>query len=511
MLVAIIVGIIAVACGLVVGFLARKFMAEAKISSAEEEANRIVQNADKASDAKKHEALLEAKDEIFSMRSEAEKETKNRRNELQRFERRLLQREEQIDNRSGNIEKKERQLNSKESDIQARREEAEKILTEEKAKLERIAGLSRDDAKQILLEQVEEETKREAALVIKKVESRLRDESDKRAKQIIASAIQRCASDHVAETTVSVVPLPNDEMKGRIIGREGRNIRTFETLTGINLIIDDTPEAVILSSFDPVRREVARITLDRLITDGRIQPARIEEMYEKAKAEVDAEIKEVGEQAVFDTGLNGVHHELMRVLGRLKYRTSYGQNVLRHSLEVAHLAGMMAAELGTDIKLAKRAGLLHDIGKAIDHEVEGSHAVIGAELAKRLKENDSVIHAIEAHHEEVDAKTIEAVLVQAADAISAARPGARRETLESYIKRLEKLEKIADSFEGVDSSYALQAGREIRVMVKSEVIDDIGCVTLSREIARQIEDELEYPGQIKITVVREKRTVEYAK
>jgi len=511
MLVAIIVGIIAVACGLVVGFLARKFMAEAKISSAEEEANRIVQNADKASDAKKHEALLEAKDEIFSMRSEAEKETKNRRNELQRFERRLLQREEQIDNRSGNIEKKERQLNSKESDIQARREEAEKILAEEKARLERIAGLSRDDAKQILLEQVEEETKREAALVIKKVESRLRDESDKRAKQIIASAIQRCASDHVAETTVSVVPLPNDEMKGRIIGREGRNIRTFETLTGINLIIDDTPEAVILSSFDPVRREVARITLDRLITDGRIQPARIEEMYEKAKAEVDAEIKEVGEQAVFDTGLNGVHHELMRVLGRLKYRTSYGQNVLRHSLEVAHLAGMMAAELGTDIKLAKRAGLLHDIGKAIDHEVEGSHAVIGAELAKRLKENDSVIHAIEAHHEEVDAKTIEAVLVQAADAISAARPGARRETLESYIKRLEKLEKIADSFEGVDSSYALQAGREIRVMVKSEVIDDIGCVTLSREIARQIEDELEYPGQIKITVVREKRTVEYAK
>lgn len=511
MLVAIIVGIIAVACGLVVGFLARKFMAEAKISSAEEEANRIVQNADKASDAKKREALLEAKDEIFSMRSEAEKETKNRRNELQRFERRLLQREEQIDNRSQNIEKKERQLNSKESEIQARKDEAEKILAEEKARLERIAGLSKDDAKQILLEQVEEETKREAAIVIKKIESRLRDESDKRAKQIIAGAIQRCASDHVAETTVSVVPLPNDEMKGRIIGREGRNIRTFETLTGINLIIDDTPEAVILSSFDPVRREVARITLDRLITDGRIQPARIEEMYEKAKAEVDAEIKEVGEQAVFDTGLNGVHHELMRVLGRLKYRTSYGQNVLRHSLEVAHLAGMMAAELGTDIKLAKRAGLLHDIGKAIDHEVEGSHAVIGAELAKRLKENDSVIHAIEAHHEEVDAKTIEAVLVQAADAISAARPGARRETLESYIKRLEKLETIADSFEGVDSSYALQAGREIRVMVKSEVIDDIGCVTLSREIARQIEDELEYPGQIKITVVREKRTVEYAK
>ncbi|OFW55948.1 MAG: ribonuclease Y [Candidatus Solincola sediminis] len=511
MLIAIIVGIAALAGGLIIGFLVRKFMAEAKISSAEEEAKRIVQNADQASEAKKHEALLEAKDEIFTMRNEAEKDIKNRRNELQRFERRLLQREEQIDNRSENFEKRERQLGSKESEIQALRGDVEKILNQEKERLERIAGLSREDAKQLLLVQVEEETKREAAQVIKKIESRLRDESEKRAKQIIANAIQRCASDHVAETTVSVVPLPNDEMKGRIIGREGRNIRTFETLTGINLIIDDTPEAVILSSFDPVRREVARLTLDRLITDGRIQPARIEEMYEKAKAEVDAEIKEVGEQAVFDVGLSGVHHELMRVLGRLKYRTSYGQNVLRHSLEVAYLAGMMAAELGTDIKLAKRAGLLHDIGKAIDHEVEGSHAVIGAELAKRLKESDAVIHAIEAHHEEVDAKSIEAVLVQAADAISAARPGARRETLESYIKRLEKLETIADSFEGVDSSYALQAGREIRVMVKSEVIDDIGCVTLSREIARQIEDELEYPGQIKITVVREKRTVEYAK
>jgi ribonuclease Y len=511
MLVAIIVGIVAMAVGLVVGFLARKFMAEAKISSAEEEAKRIIQDADKTSEAKKREALLEAKDEIFSMRSEAEREIKNRRNELQRFERRLLQREEQIDNRTENLEKREGDLNRRENEIQVIKTDVERVLAEEKERLEKIAGLSKDDAKQLLLEQVEEETKREAAQVIKKIESRLRDESEKRAKQIIANAIQRCASDHVAETTVSVVPLPNDEMKGRIIGREGRNIRTFETLTGINLIIDDTPEAVILSSFDPVRREIARITLERLITDGRIQPARIEEMYEKAKAEVDAEIKEVGEQAVFDIGLSGVNHELMKVLGRLKYRTSYGQNVLKHSIEVAHLAGMMAAELGTDIKLAKRAGLLHDIGKAIDHEVEGSHAIIGAELAKRLKENDEVIHAIEAHHEEVEARSIEAVLVQAADAISAARPGARRETLESYIKRLEKLETIADSFEGVESSYALQAGREIRVMVKSDVIDDIGCVTLSREIARQIEDELEYPGQIKITVVREKRTVEYAK
>jgi len=511
MLYAIIAGVVALIIGVIAGFLARKYMAEAKISSAEEEAKRVVQEAEKASEAKKREALLEAKDEIFAMRNDAERDIKNRRNELQRFERRLLQREEQMDNRSDNLEKREKSITTKENDVQAIRAEVQQTLAREKEQLEKVAGLSKDEAKQLLLRQVEEETKREAAQVIKKIESRLRDDAEKKAKHIIANAIQRCASDHVAETTVSVVPLPSDEMKGRIIGREGRNIRTFETLTGINLIIDDTPEAVILSSFDPVRREVARLTLERLITDGRIQPARIEEMFEKSKAEVDAEIKEVGEQAVFDVGLHGVNHELMKVLGRLKYRTSYGQNVLKHSIEVAHLSGLMAAELGTDIKLAKRAGLLHDIGKAIDHEVEGSHAIIGAELAKRLKEGEAVIHAIEAHHEEVEAKSIEAVLVQAADAISAARPGARRETLESYIKRLEKLETIADSFEGVDGSYALQAGREIRVMVKSEVIDDLGCVTLSREIARQIEDELEYPGQIKITVVREKRVVDYAK
>lgn len=508
---AIVVGIAALAAGIAAGFFVRKYMAEAKIATAEDKARRIIDDAEKASEGKKREVLLEAKDDIFSMRSEAEKEIKNRRNELQRFERRLLQREEQIDSRSDNLERREKGLASKENELQALKAESERIVKEEKDKLERIAGLSKDEAKELLLRQVEEETKRDAAQVIKKIESRLRDEADKKAKNIIANAIQRCASDHVAETTVSVVPLPNDEMKGRIIGREGRNIRTFETLTGINLIIDDTPEAVILSSFDPVRREVARITLERLITDGRIQPARIEEMYEKARAEVDAEIKEVGEQAVFDSGLHGLNHELMKVLGRLKYRTSYGQNVLKHSIEVANLAGLMAAELGTDIKLAKRAGLLHDIGKAIDHEVEGSHAIIGAELAKRLKESESIVHAIESHHGEVEARTIEAVLVQAADAISAARPGARRETLESYIKRLEKLETIADSFDGVDSSYALQAGREIRVMVKSDSIDDLGCITLSREIARQIEDELEYPGQIKITVIREKRTVEYAK
>ncbi len=511
MVISIVIGIVSLAIGALAGYLARKMMAEAKISSAEEEARRITQEAQKVAETKKREALVEAKDEIFAMRNEAERDIKNRRNELQRFERRLLQREEQLDNRAENLEKKEKSLAMKENEVQEMRAEIQRTLEEQKSKLENIAGMSKDEAKQLLLDQVEQEAKREAAQVIKKIETRMRDEADKKAKHIIANAIQRCASDHVAETTVSVVPLPNDEMKGRIIGREGRNIRTFETLTGINLIIDDTPEAVILSSFDPVRREIARLTLERLITDGRIQPARIEEMYDKAKAEVDAEIKEVGEQAVFEVGLHGVNHELMRVLGRLKYRTSYGQNVLKHSIEVAHLAGIMAAELGTDIKLAKRAGLLHDIGKAIDHEVEGSHAVIGAELAKRLKESEAVVHAIEAHHEEVEARSIEAVLVQAADAISAARPGARRETLESYIKRLEKLETIADSFEGVESSYALQAGREIRVMVKSDVIDDLGCITLSREIARQIEDELEYPGQIKITVVREKRVVDYAK
>ncbi len=511
MVLAIIIGVAALLVGALGGYLGRKIIAESKISSAEDAARKIIEEAERTSENKKREALLEAKDEIFAMRNEAEREIKNRRSELQRLERRLLQREEQMDNRAENLEKREKALAERESQLESMQKEVERTLQEQQEKLEKIAGLSREEAKQILLAQVEEESKREAAQILKRMELKVREEADKRAKNIIANAIQRCASDHVAETTVSVVPLPNDEMKGRIIGREGRNIRTFETLTGINLIIDDTPEAVILSSFDPVRREIARLTLERLIADGRIQPARIEEMYEKAKAEVEAEIKEVGEQAVFEVGLHGVNPELMRVLGRLKYRTSYGQNVLKHSLEVAHLAGLMAAELGTDIKLAKRAGLLHDIGKAIDHEVEGSHAIIGAELAKRLKESPAVIHAIEAHHGEVEPQTIEAVLVQAADAISAARPGARRETLESYIKRLEKLETIADSFEGVESSYALQAGREIRVMVKSDVIDDLGCITLSREIARQIEEELEYPGQIKITVVREKRVVDYAK
>ncbi len=507
----IIIGVTALLVGCLGGFLIRKFVAEAKIRSAEAEAQRIIADAERESDAKKREALVEAKDEIFALKTETEQELKGRRSELQRFERRLLQREEALDSKVESLDKRERSLTGREGEVKGLQSKYERLLAEEKALIEKVAGLSADEAKALLLAQVEEEAKRESAQIIKQVEMRTKEEADKRAKEIISTAIQRTASDHVAETTVSVVTLPNDDMKGRIIGREGRNIRTFETLTGINLIIDDTPEAVILSSFDPIRREIARITLERLIADGRIQPARIEEMYEKSKIEVENELKEAGEQAVFDVGIHGVNPELIKVLGRLKYRTSYGQNVLRHSVEVAYLAGMMAAELGTEVKLAKRAGLLHDLGKAIDHEVEGSHAVIGAELARRLKENDAVIHAIEAHHGETEPSTVEAVLVQAADAISAARPGARRETLESYIKRLEKLETLADSFEGVESSYAMQAGREIRVMVKSDMIDDAGCAALSRDLAKQIEEELEFPGQIKITCIRETRAVEYAK
>ncbi len=511
MIVYIALSLGALVIGGIIGVIIRKYFAEAKITSAEAESKRILQDAEKIAETKKREAILEAKDYIFNMRNEAEQEIKARRSELQRFERRLLQREEALDNRTDNIERKEKQLANRENEINALKNKYERMVEEQKALLEQTANLTKDEARKLLMKQIEEETRLEAAQIIKQIETKAREEAEKRAKNIIAMAIQRCASDHVAETTVSVVSLPNDEMKGRIIGREGRNIRTFETLTGINLIIDDTPEAVILSSFDPIRREIARLTLERLINDGRIQPARIEEMYEKSKAEVEADIKDAGEQAAFEAGLHGLNPELIKVIGRLKYRTSYGQNVLKHSLEVAHLAGIMAAELNIDIKSAKRAGLLHDIGKAIDHEVEGSHAIIGAELARRLKENPNIIHAIESHHGEVEPRTIEAVLVQAADAISAARPGARRETLESYIKRLEKLETIADSFEGVESSYALQAGREIRVMVKSDIIDDVRCVALSKELAKQIEEELDYPGQIKVTVIRETRAVDYAK
>ncbi len=507
----IVVAIAAAIVGVPTGYLVRRYVAERRLASAEEMAKRIINDAKKEADTKKKEALVEAKDEIFALRAEAEKENRERRSELQRLERRLTQKEEALEAKTAALEKKEHQLSSREGQINKLQAEVEEIYRQQKQLLERLAGISSDEARDILLKRIESETKHEAAMLIREIESKAKEEAEKRAREIITMAIQRCAADHVAETTVSVVPLPTDEMKGRIIGREGRNIRAFENLTGINLIIDDTPEAVILSSFDPVRREVARITLERLIADGRIHPARIEQMFEKSKEEVEQHIREVGEQATFETGVHGVHPELARALGRLKYRTSYGQNVLQHSLEVAHLAGMMAAELGADLKLAKRGGLLHDIGKAIDHEVEGPHAAIGAELAKRFQESPQICHIIAAHHGEVEPNSVEAVLVQAADAVSGARPGARRETLESYIKRLEQLEGIAESFEGVEKTYAMQAGREIRIMVKPEETDDAKADILAREIAKRIESELEYPGQIKVTVIREHRAVEYAK
>ncbi|HEY3374138.1 MAG TPA: ribonuclease Y [Candidatus Aquicultor sp.] len=507
----VIVAIVAAGIGYAAGYIIRRMSAESKIASAEEAAKSIISEAKKEAETRKKEALLNAKDEIHSLRSEAEREMRERRNEAQRMERRLGQKEESLDNRGNNLDKRERGIADREKEVSRVENELSEIYDRELKLLEQIAGLTAEEARQLLLKRVEDETRHEVAMMIRDIELKAKDEADKKARNVISLAIQRCAADHVAETTVSVVPLPSDEMKGRIIGREGRNIRAFENLTGINLIIDDTPEAVILSSFDPVRREIARLTLERLIVDGRIHPARIEQMYEKAKEEVEAHIREVGEQATFDTDIHGLHPELVRVLGRLKYRTSYGQNVLQHSVEVAHLAGMMAAELGADIKLARRAGLLHDIGKAIDHEVEGPHAVIGAELAKRLHEHAKVVHAVEAHHGDAEPNTVEAVLVQAADAISGARPGARRETLESYVKRLENLERIAESYQGVEKCYAMQAGRELRIMVKPEDIDDPAAAMLARNIAKQIEAELEYPGQIKVIVIREHRAVEYAK
>ena len=510
-IVAIIVGILALAIGLLVGYILRKNIAEKTIGSAETKARNLVLDAENKAETIKKEMTLEAKEEIHRMRSEAERDVRERRGELQRQEKRLNQKEDYIDKKVENIERKEESITNKEHNLIEKGKDLDKVIEREMAELEKISGYSVEEAKEILLANTEKDIRHEASIMIKDIEAKAREEADKKAKEIITGAIQRCAADHVAESTVSVVPLPNDEMKGRIIGREGRNIRAIETLTGIDLIIDDTPEAVILSGFDPVRREVARITLSKLIVDGRIHPARIEETVEKAQKEVNAIIKDAGEQATFEVGIHNLHPELVKLLGRLKYRTSYGQNVLKHSIEVAHLAGLMAGELGLDSRLAKRAGLLHDIGKAVDHEKEGTHVDLGMELLKKYKESQAVIDGMAAHHGDYEAKTMEAVLVAAADALSAARPGARRETLETYIQRLEKLEDIANTTPGVDKSFAIQAGREIRVIAKPDEVNDEEIVFLAREISKKIESELEYPGQIKVNVLRETRATDYAK
>ena len=510
-IVAAVAAVVAFAIGFPIGIQYRKKVAEKEISSAEEEATRILNEAIKSSESKKREVLLEAKEEILKSRADYEKEVKERRADLQKQERRLQQKEENIDRKTDSIEKKEEALSQKHEALQREQDEIKLIKRSQTEMLERISGFTADQAKAYLIQQVESEVTHETAMKIKEIEARAKDEADQRAREIVATAIQRCAADHVAEITVSVVPLPNDEMKGRIIGREGRNIRTLETLTGADLIIDDTPEAITVSCFEPVRREVARLALEKLIADGRIHPTHIEEMVEKARREVDAVIRSEGERAVLETGVRGVHPELQKLLGRLHYRTSYGQNVLQHSIEVSHIAGMMAAELGADVVAAKRAGLLHDIGKAVDHEMEGTHIQLGVEFCRKYKEKEDIIHAIQAHHGDVECKTLVACLVQAADAVSAARPGARRENLENYIKRLEKLEEITSDYPGVEKSYAIQAGREVRVMVKPEQVSEDQMVILAHDLARRIESELEYPGQIKVHVLRETKVIEYAK
>ena len=493
------------------GVVYRKKVAEAKLGSAEEEAKSIIENAQKSARSKAREITLEAKEENQKLRAAFEAEMKDRRKEISIQEKRINQKEENLDRKSDVLEKKDQAINQKMKEYERKTLEIEELKEKQIAELEKISKMSQSEAKELLIRDLEDEARHEAAIMVKEIEQEAKEQADKKAKNIVASSIQKVAADHVAEATVSVVALPTDEMKGRIIGREGRNIRALETLTGVDLIIDDTPEAVILSSFDPVRREIARIALEKLIVDGRIHPARIEELVEKSKKEVEARIKEEGEAASLETGVHNLHPEIIKLLGRLHYRTSYGQNVLKHSIEVSHLAGVMAGELGVDIALAKRAGLLHDIGKAVDHEIEGSHVTIGADIAKKYKENEMVIHAIMAHHGDVDANTIVAQLVQAADAISAARPGARRENIETYIKRLQRLEEIANEFKGVEKSYAIQAGREVRIMVKPEVISDSSMLLVAKDIVKKIEAELEYPGQIKVSLIRETRAVDFAK
>ncbi len=508
----IIVGVLAaLAVGFSLGVLYRKKVAEREIGSAEEEATRLINEALRSGENRKKEMLLEAKDEIHKSRTENDREVKERRAELTKQERRLEQKESALDKKTEAFERKEDELNKRLQKISETQAQTEELKRKQQEALEEISGLTPEQAKQLLLQSVEDDVRHEAAMKIKEIESQMKDEAEEKGREIIATAIQRCAAAHAAEITVSVVTLPNEEMKGRIIGREGRNIRTLETVTGVDLIIDDTPEAITVSCFDPVRREVARLALEKLIQDGRIHPTRIEDTVEKARREVDRTIREEGERACYETGVHNLNPELVKILGRQKYRTSYGQNVLNHSIEVAHIAGLMAAELGVDVALAKRAGLLHDLGKSIDHEVEGSHVQLGADLARKYKENPVVINAIEAHHGDVEPKTVIAVLVQAADAISAARPGARRENVENYIRRLEKLEELTGSYPGVEKAYAIQAGREVRIMVKPEVVTEDNMILMARDIAKKIEAELEYPGQIKVNVIRETKAVEYAK